>query len=787
MGVYNQMHLGHSGKRNNNDNDFSTPTNKSLASSSSSSSPPSLSPSNAIELTNLDTTNTSSNTHTAMSTTSNLLHGEDYESGSEDYDQSSVSFNYPNERSKGAMDKIRLFFRKVWEGPREPRDEYAPRIQSLSYLEDLPVKFKSRVPLTYRRLMLTAYLLFWFGLCYAILVPYLTVPPSSKLNPHTHIYSLSCSASQDFWIGKNAACGMNGELCPDVTKHLASPDDDIIIRCPALCDRGSWTYSLLPIGDQRIKHRGYFIGGGDAFKNKEHKTLKSYDQNQLTNPYRADSYPCGAAVHAGLVSPFWGGCARISYKSGAQPYFNSTKGKYGVDPSISFDSFFKSSFFFKKLGISRGQTQKEQGHEQYDTFTECNDPRMIILLINVVLGLPIIYLASGAVAYWILTIVGFWTICLATDPPLNVDAVNPEDFAYLISIGLERFLPTCSILYILWHFSTKRTLSEPKLPGSLDSRPLGPEFRLQEPYLESTDQKISYMSRVLLFYPLFWLGILNNVTFDRLPVDRLTISDLKEQPGALLSVSCIIFTIATCAVIQAYKIWLSGRFRKYLFVYSIFVVGLIFLAQLPGLTLRVHHYILAMLLIPGCATRGRTALMFQGILLGLFLSGASRWGLAAIAETIASLKRDDPQGNIVPPLFTGYNNESGLLNWVDPINNGTVKRTAYQNKFTSISLLINDIEEYVSDGLASMGTTTNDPTIPPVIDIKSILTNSTSSIYNWVQDTLQNGIKDENGNIAIYLRVGRKIPNTKIYSDYSNAAVLKWPSGELVLPVPGLT
>ena len=33
-----------------------------------------------------------------------------------------------------------------------------------------------------------------------------------------------------------------------------------------------------------------------------------------------------------------------------------------------------------------------------------------------------------------------------------------------------------------------------------------------------------------------------------------------------------------------------------------------------------------MLLIPGCATRGRTALMFQGILLGLFLSGAARWG-----------------------------------------------------------------------------------------------------------------------------------------------------------------
>ncbi|KAI5964912.1 uncharacterized protein KGF55_001983 [Candida pseudojiufengensis] len=629
--------------------------------------------------------------------------------------------------------KIKRFFYRLWKGPIEAKDEYAPRINKLKYFEELPDKFNERIPLLYKRLLLSTYLIFWFGLIYTILIPYFTIPPYSPQDPNTHIYSLSCSSDSQFWNGKNTACGLNGELCPEILKHN-DKDKDIIIRCPALCDRGSWTYSLIPIGNQRIKHRGYFIGGGDQIP-----PGKKIDKNQITNPYRADSFPCGSAIHAGIVSPIWGGCARMSYKSANQPYFNSTKGHYGVDDSISFKSFFKSSFFFKNLKSGGG-----------DQFVQCTDPRIIILIINILLGIPIVYLSNGAVTYWVTNIVGFWTICLATDPPINVDATNPQDFAYLISIGLERFLPTCSILYILWHFSTKRTLSA------------------------TSDVKISYLSRLFLFYPLFWLGVLNNVTFDRLPVDRLTVNDLKEQSGAILAVSGIIITITTCGFIQAYKIWLSGRFKKYLLIYSIFVIGLIFLAGIPGLTLRVHHYILAMLLIPGCATRGRTALMFQGILLGLFLSGASRWGLAAIAETITSLKRDDPQGTLIPPILTSYDIQTGELNWENIPTNITTTLTTVYEKYSSISILINDIEHLIVDNSSS-------------VNFKQLLTNTTNPIYTWVQDGLKNGLKDLNGDIPIFIRIGRKIPNTKIYSDFSNAAILKWPSGELTLQSPGMT
>ncbi|RCK55506.1 hypothetical protein Cantr_03923 [Candida viswanathii] len=714
-----------------------------------------------IELQPLDTSklhtsasDSSSNSNTTMSDTllsNNSAFDDETETGSTNsattttndnniriVDDDTTNFYFQQDNS--FKSRFKRFFYLLWHGPLDPRDDPAPRISFSEFFEVLPDKFRARVPLPYRRALLVTYLLFWFGLCYNILVPYLTIPPYLSNDPSTHIYTLSCGPLQQFWKGKNGACGFNGSLCPEVTKSTdeAHPESDIFIRCPALCDRSSWTYSLIPIGDQRIKYRGYFVGGGSKVDDK-------LDDNQITNPYRGDSYPCGAGVHAGVISPFWGGCARISYNSKDRAYFKSAKGQYGVSDSIEFLSFFKFSYFFKNLRLP-----------DQSSFNHCYDPRLVILVMNIILGLPVVYLGSGAVAYWTISICGFWTICLATDPPVDVDPNRTTDFAHLLSVALERFLPSCCILYVLWHVSAKRTLSQPV-------------------NVDGSNMKISYLSRVFLWYPMFWLGVLNNMTFDRLPVDRLTISDLKEQSGALLAVGSIVLTITTCAFIQAYKLWLSGRFRKYLFVYSMFVLGLVLLSQLPNLTLRVHHYILAMLLIPGCATRGRTALLFQGILLGLFLSGAARWGLAAIAETAESLRRDDPKGNIIPPLLTGYNNETGVLEWMN--FSADVKLTKFTTmlyeKYSSISILVNDIEQYVGDKVES-------------VNLRELFTTS-ADLKKEIEEALANGIKDENGDILIYLRIGRKVPNTNYYSDFSNAAVLKYPSGELTLPLPGMT
>lgn len=621
------------------------------------------------------------------------------------------------------------FWYLLWNGPAEPRDDPPPQINVLLKFEEFPSKISRRYSKKLRVAALICYLLLWFTLCYNILIPYFTHIPSSNNDSHTPVVSLSCSSSSLFWRGKNGACGLNGELCPSISDQ----EQDVIFRCPALCDRGSWVFSLVPIGDQRIKYRGYFVGGGDQVKNK-------IEDDQLSNPYRADSFPCGAGVHAGQISPFFGGCARVSYRSKDQTSFDSTKGHYGVSDSISFNSFFPSSYFFKSLA----------GKDQNEHFSHCYDPRIIILILNIVLGLPIVYFGSGAVIFWTINIIGFWTICLATDPPVSVDALDPETYSNLISIGLERFLPSCFILYVLWHSSVKRTFDY------------------------KDDEKQSPLTKIILWYPLFWLGVLNNITFDRLPVDRLTMHDLKEQPGALLAVGSIISTILICAFIQAYKIWLSGRFKKYLSIYLSFILGLVLISNLPGLTLRIHHYILAMLLIPGCSTRGRTAIAFQGILLGLFLSGSSRWGLAAIAETARSLARDDPTGKVLPPTFTGFNTETGELTWLNSLSGAKSPiDEKLSAKYSEISLLINDIERYVSDKVQS-------------VNLNSLI-ESTEALNSMIKSSLQSNLRDHDGNIPMYVRIGKKIPGSHIYSDFTNAAILKWPSGEFTPPKPGVT
>lgn len=616
--------------------------------------------------------------------------------------------------------KWKRFFIALWNGPREQQDAPVKRIRMFNFVEGLADRINDKIDHRFQKTILILYFIFWFGFCYNITIPYHTTPPYSTLDPELQVVSLSCVGDTRFWRGKNNACGINGDLCePDLT-------EDVIFRCPALCDR-SWTYSYIPIGDQNIKYRGYYVGGGDDVTNK-------IDDKQISNPYRADSSPCGAGVHSGIITAIFGGCARISYKSGSQGSFSSTPGHYGTDESISFDSFFPYSYFFKELKSSPDES-----------FKQCTDPRIIVLILNIILGVPIVLFCSGLVVYWLMAIVGFWTIVLATDPPYLVDPSDPENFPKLMSLSFERFLPSCFVLYVLWKCSVKRTFTAP----------------------EDCGYKVSYIIRLIFWYPLFWLGILNNITFDRLPMDRLTMTDLKLLPGAFLTLFLIVTVVAVCAGIQAYSIWLSGRFKKYLAIYILMILSLVFLGNLPGLTLRIHHYILAILLIPGCATRGKSAYLLQGILLGLFLSGASRWGFASIVETSLALRRGDPSGHILPPQIVSYNS-SGFLSWNSMPENITKFESGIYLQYDGVSLLINDIERYSGPDLQA-------------IDLKLLLQQSDMA------DMISQSLTSTDEDVPIYIRIARKILTSERESDFSNAALLKWPSGELTLPEPGVT
>lgn len=616
---------------------------------------------------------------------------------------------------------LKRFVYKLWYGPREPSDNpptFPSKFTLLKKIDEFPEKiFRKRFPkMSTQIVILIFYCIIWFSIIYTILHAYLFRKPFFNLNNGSTkipIYTYDCNSYLN-WKGKNNACGLNARDC------LPFEDKYYYIRCPALCDRGGWTYSAINVGDQRIKYQGYEIGGGRN---------NNPDDNEMTlsKPYRGDSFICGSAVHADIISPIYGGCAKVNMR-GFQTSFPSEEGKHNTHFSVKFDSFFPSSYVFVDFlnGISSG----------------CVDPRFLVITLNILFGLPVFYLYKSIIGYWIVTIVGYWTLVLSFDPPIMADPHFPETGYELLSIGFQRLLPLCFVLYVEWKCSVKRTLE------------IG-----------------SPLCKILLWYPFLWLGVMNNVTFDRLPVDRLTPKDLREQPGAATAVGTIAGVIFTCAIIQAYSLWKSGRFRKFFKIYITFICSLILLSLIPGLNLRLHHYILGIMLVPGCATRGGSAYMFQGILIGLILSGVSKWDFASIVETDFALLRGEAGASLPPPTLLFDVSMPHSLSWkIDA--NVTESETQISNKyFDGYSLLLNDFEVYVGSNTT--------------IDIDLLFQNNLE-LSEMVQKALENSV---NNTIPLYFRVARARIDSSVdnHGDYTNAGVLQWPEGLWTPPLPGVS
>ncbi|EDO15067.1 hypothetical protein Kpol_411p12 [Vanderwaltozyma polyspora DSM 70294] len=611
---------------------------------------------------------------------------------------------------------IKRFFHRVWNGPIEPKDEppsFPMRWPWLKAIEEFPSKsFGKEFPSNTRDyIFLTLFCSIWLTILYSILHPYLFIGPYFYQNTGEQkipIVHLACNSYMRNWRGKNNACGLNGANCSPFE------DKEFFIRCPALCDQGGTLYSTTVVGGDRIKYQGYRIGGGKS-DNKD-------DSGTLSYPYRADSFPCNAGVHAGVISPFVGGCAKVKM-SGSQLSFPSRNGQHGTGFSISFDSFFPSSYTFAdfKHGVATG----------------CYDPRFLIAGINILFGGISFYFSKGLVGYWIVTIISHWTIILSMDPPLLIDPHDNTTAYELISIGFQRLLPLCFVLYVVWKFAVKRTLE--------DGSPV---------------------AKIILWYPTFWVGALNNITFDRLPIDRLYWKSIKEQAGAYTALTGLGCLILVSTIIQVYSLWKSGRFRKYFRIYIAMIGGVVFLALIPGLSLRLHHYIIGLLLLPGCATRGSSAYLFQGVLIGLVISGISRWDFASIEETDTQLLRNEAGASLIPPTFIFENSTSHMLSW-----NTTYEE--YESEFAvaidGYSLLLNDIEVYV-------GTNTT-------VDLDTIFAGEE------ISQMLQDSMDFHNGTTDLFLRIARastKIPQ-EYHGDYSNPAKLKWPEGIWHDPKPGVS
>ncbi|KAI0453575.1 hypothetical protein F5B21DRAFT_280611 [Xylaria acuta] len=392
------------------------------------------------------------------------------------------------------------------------------------------------------------------------------------------------------------------------------------------CPANCASYRVLnprAVGDQEISYAPLIVGGPPD------------PTNELNPVYRGDSFICGAAIHSGVISGSQGGCGVVSL-IGEQENFIGTE-RHGIK-SIAFDSYFPLSFTFLP-GIK----------------CEAKDARWSLLAISVVFTTVLsLFTASSAAFFFGTFIIAFWQVGLASDPPVN------GSFPSLFSNVLGKFLPAMFCAWVFYDkMGVRRTL------GGLTAQ----------------------VEKTILWLGGCWVGALTNYTFDFIPISRLTGHDLAQQPGAKAALSIIVIVLVVIVVGQIWCFQQEARLVRYLKLYALFIVVILVSLALPNLSLRIHHYILTLLLLPGTSIQTRLSLLYQGILVGFFANGIARWGFDPFLQTSVALQGDAQLGSALPSLLP-------------PIINSSLATIAFHwnpppsIRYDGISILVNDVERF---------------------------------------------------------------------------------------------
>ncbi|SPO27243.1 uncharacterized protein UTRI_10360 [Ustilago trichophora] len=351
---------------------------------------------------------------------------------------------------------------------------------------------------------------------------------------------------------------------------------------------------------------------GDELINYRPLVVGGGDTNRT---YRGDSFICAAAIHAGVIENSKGGCGSIRL-IGAYAGFEASKA-HGID-SVGFDSVFPVGYRFEAI----------QGQR------ECTDRRWQGYLVNTMLSAVVGFVLrpKPIVWFWTLACLGYWHINMVS---------FPRSYPPPVGSAIGDFLPFLFTCYAIWR---------------LTFRFVWPAF-IHLP-LEST----------LFTLAFWWIGVLLNVVFDKIPLQRLVAHDIQQQPGSLVSLIIIAIIVLLLAVNQLRVIRKTGCLPKYLCLYLMgaLIIGLA--AAVPGETLRLHHYILALVLLPACAFPTRLSLIYMAFALGMFTNGVARWSFDGLLQDVAVVRGDATGGTARASFNTTEanwteENEAGLVRW----------------------------------------------------------------------------------------------------------------------------
>lgn len=432
--------------------------------------------------------------------------------------------------------------------------------------------------------------------------------------------TIGCGAT--YW-GSGNSCGVDGNDCRPFQ------GSGFPFRCSANCA----SYQVLnphAVGDQELVYQPIVVGGPSNDVAPENAT------------YRGDSYICGSAIHAGVISNANGGCGVVKLIGRSQKYLSTQRN--GIT-SASFDSYFPRSFQFLP-------------HVRCDA----QDTRWSLLAISVVFTAVLSLFTASPALFFFSSFIGiFWTVGMALDPPPH------RSVAALFSNISGKFLPAMFVAWVMYDkMGVRRTLSG----------------------------LTAQVEKTILWLGACWVGALDNYTLSFIPVQRLNAHDLNQQPGAKAALSIIVVILVVIIAAQIRFFRQEARLVQYIKLYAIFLLGIIIALVLPGLNLRIHHYILALLLLPGTSLQMRPSLLYQGLLVGLFINGIARWGFDPVLQTSAALQGDAQKGTPLPVI---HGPKIDLSNSTAISSNISFTWDSPELKqFDGISILVNDVERFRS-------------------------------------------------------------------------------------------
>ncbi|KAH7069442.1 LCCL domain-containing protein [Paraphoma chrysanthemicola] len=398
-------------------------------------------------------------------------------------------------------------------------------------------------------------------------------------------------------------------------------------NCPADC-LSAQVLNPRAIGNVSINYRQLVVGG-------QVDPIEKFGR-----VYRGDSFICGAAIHAGIIKNNQGGCGVVSLV-GEKSNFEGVS-RNGIN-SVPFDATFPMAFSFN------------QSRSVLDTSATCQDPRWNLLILSTIFTTLFGILTSHPATFFapVFTIL-FFQVGMASDPP------SYTTYASLASTILGRFLPAALAACLFYQFSVRKSLR-----GCT-----------------------AHVEKTILWLGGAWVGALGNYTFDKIPIQRLTGHDIRQQPGAITALVIIILVLFGIILYQCWCLRLEGRLPRFLGLYALLGIGLGILAALPGLNLRIHHYILALLLLPGTSMQTRPSLLAQGLLVGLFVNGIARWGFDPILQTAAALRGDAQLGSSLPKILEPV------------VANGSISFVweGVSRGWKGVSVLVNDVERFRGNG-----------------------------------------------------------------------------------------